>query len=90
MRVLPFDPAAMKHTARRDPEIDELAGRLKDLSVERQARLFARVLTPELELQLALERVWSKAKRVDSRTLTRTVDTAVRAARSRPTSKRSR
>lgn len=60
--------------ARPDKVIDELAAQIQNLPRAEQVSVLDRVLTPHLELEVALKRWHARTRRHDAREVSRTVN----------------
>lgn len=67
--------------ARLEKEIDELAKRIEALPAKRRFRLLERLLTPEVQLHLAVEELRRHVRVKDERQIDRVVNKAVRELR---------
>jgi hypothetical protein len=62
-------------------EIHELTERIESLGTKQKMKLLERVLTPEMELRLAMEQMARRTRHVPSRVLDRATDRAIREVR---------
>jgi hypothetical protein len=62
-------------------EILELTERIESLGAKQKVKLLERVLTPEIELRLAMEHMARRIRHVPSRALDRATDRAIREVR---------
>jgi hypothetical protein len=67
--------------ARKPAHIQDLAAQIEALEPDDQLAVIKRVLTPQMELRLAMDQIAARARHVPARALDRAIDRTVREVR---------